>query len=81
VPVLKPLASRKNQEEGEQMKLVEIEQDGRIAQVNPEMVAFVLPNPLVGICNLVTAAGVSVTIKGTVQEVAARLTGQTVIDV
>jgi hypothetical protein len=63
------------------MKLVEIEQDGKIAQVNPDQVAFVLPNPLVGVCNLATAAGVSVTIKGTVQEVTARLTGQTVIGV
>ena len=62
------------------MKFIEVEQDGKTATVNPDNVAFVLPNALVNTCNIVTIAGVSVPVAGSVREITAKLEGKALLE-
>lgn len=62
------------------MKFVEVEQDGKIAQVNPEYVVMIVPDSLIGVSNLAMTNGMLVKVKGSVSELTARLTGQSLLD-
>jgi len=55
------------------MKLIEVDQDGKIALVNPDHITLVAPTPLVGTSQLILSNGTSFTVKGTVYDLARRV--------
>ena len=57
-------------------KFVEVEQDGKTATVNPDNVFAVLPNQLINTSNIVSIAGVSLPVKGGVQEITLKLSAE-----
>ena len=61
-------------------KFVEIEQDGKIATVNTSHLVLILPSTLIGQADLVLANGLKVTVRGSVQEVTAKMEGKFLLD-
>ena len=60
-------------------KFIEIEQDGKVATINPENVILVVPTTLIGLSQIVCVGGAGVTVKGSVQEVTAKLEGKSIL--
>jgi len=60
-------------------KFVEIDQDGKTATINPDHVILVLPTTLIGVSQVVAVGGIALQVKGTVQEVTARLEGKSLL--
>lgn len=58
---------------------IEIEQDGKKAYVNPQHVALVVAAPLIGQSQIILFGGLTATVKGTVQEVLAKLEGRNIL--
>jgi hypothetical protein len=62
------------------MTFVTIDQDGKIGKVNSDHVALILPHALVGQSQIFLANGMGVVLKGTVEEITARLEGKPVME-